>query len=1321
MVVPVITGLDRDQVSFIKGQGAVRLDAATGGTGAGGMTPRPAGLVDSDSADFDGGVLNVSITTNRQPGEDLLGLDDSGSVSFSNNIAGSDISVDGIVFGTLVNPLAPGNDLAIALNAAANSSNVQTLLQSLTYENTNAGATDTSARLVSVTLDDGDGNTSAISTIRVDVRTEATGNFTTGFSIQQSQFGEDVVLGDVDGDGDLDMVTASNGADLVSLNDGSGNFTNSLHTPVSSPTTAIALGDLDGDGDLDMATAAYGSDNRVLFNDGTGHFTDSGQSQGTGLARDIALGDVDGDGDLDMVIAGYGHNLVRLNDGSGHFSDSGQQLGTGLGNGLALGDLDGDGDLDMVTANFGENHIWQNDGTGVFTDIGALPVSDLSTAVALGDLDGDGDLDMVISNYGEENRIWLNDGQGGFSQGQSLHGVVSYTQDVAIADADGDGDFDLFFANTLAGGNQLWLNDGTGSFSDSGQILGSANSQGLATGDLDSDGSIDIAVANAGSAASVWLGNALPVITSSSDVKVDENTTSVMTVTASDTGSTPAFSITGGADAALFEIDAASGALAFVTAPDFEAQAGAAGTGIYEVEVTADDGEGGTTAQTITVTVNDVNEAPVFTSAPTVSTSENTTTVTTVTATDPDMGNIVSFSLTGGADAALFQIDSASGVLSFLEAPDFEAPADLNGDNIYEVEVTGSDGLGGASSQTLYIETTDVNEAPTEIHWLAGKGTASLEENAPGGTIAGVLTALDPENNVASFELVDDPSGLFELVGSTIRVKNGAVLDYETANSHNLTIRATDADGLYHDQVISIDITDVNEAPVIAGSANVSVDENETLVTTLEASDPDALDTLTWAIAGGADAALFDIDAHSGALHFLVAPDFETPGSAAGSNLYELTINVSDSAGLTSTQDLSISVEDVGLFIGTGAGEVLTGTIENDSVYGLDGDDTLYGGIGDDKLIGGNGNDTQYGGDGNDFVRGEAGDDLLEGGAGTDVLRGDEGRDELHGGADRDTLSGLNDNDLLYGDDGDDKLYGGRGDDTLYGGDGNDYARGDQDNDIIYGNAGRDTIRGDAGNDELHGGSGNDRISGNDGDDILYGDEGVDKLYGDAGNDELHGGEGNDYLRGYGDDDILFGDGGNDILGGEQGNDELHGGDGQDLLFAREGDDTLYGDNGNDTLYGGTGSDTLYGGSQDDYMRGESGDDTLFGDDGSDILLGDDGSDHVDGGAGDDVLSGNNGVDFLNGGTGNDRLYGGADTDMFIFADNFGTDTIYDFANDGLEKINLADVTNIADFADLAAHHLSEVGGNTVISDGSNTITVRGIALDQIDSGDFIF
>jgi Ca2+-binding RTX toxin-like protein len=151
---------------------------------------------------------------------------------------------------------------------------------------------------------------------------------------------------------------------------------------------------------------------------------------------------------------------------------------------------------------------------------------------------------------------------------------------------------------------------------------------------------------------------------------------------------------------------------------------------------------------------------------------------------------------------------------------------------------------------------------------------------------------------------------------------------------------------------------------------------------------------------------------------------------------------------------------------------------------------------------------------------------------------------------------------------------------------GNDTLTGDAGDDVIDGGAGHDRISGLGGNDHLIGGDGNDELDGGDGNDVLEGG---------AGNDLLVGGDGADWLDGGDGDDFLFGNNGDDHLIGGDGKDQLFGGRDHDLLDGGDGDDMLQGSSGNDVLIGGAGNDTLYGGAGVDILAGGPGDDTLSG------------------------------------------------------------------------------------------------------------------------------
>jgi subtilisin-like proprotein convertase family protein len=211
---------------------------------------------------------------------------------------------------------------------------------------------------------------------------------------------------------------------------------------------------------------------------------------------------------------------------------------------------------------------------------------------------------------------------------------------------------------------------------------------------------------------------------STANTSVAENTTAITTVVATDQdpGTTLAYSIVGGADQGKFQINPTTGALSFISAPDFENPTDADHNNSYLVTVRASDGTL-TADQAITVNVTNVNEAPHITSdgggdTANVSVPENSTAVTIVVAADPDAGNTISYSIVGGDDQGKFTIDASTGALSFVSAPDFENPGDANHDNSYLVTVRASDGS-LVDDQSITVNVTDVNETPKTVHWTA--------------------------------------------------------------------------------------------------------------------------------------------------------------------------------------------------------------------------------------------------------------------------------------------------------------------------------------------------------------------------------------------------------------------------------------------------------------------------------------------------------------------------------------------------------------------------------------------------------------------------
>lgn len=232
--------------------------------------------------------------------------------------------------------------------------------------------------------------------------------------------------GDVDADGDVDLLS---GAGLF-LNDGVGTlhrapFGQTPHLPTSFAVSDIVVSDVDGDGDLD-AVITHGSPYRVSealwINDGTGHFTDASANIPWEQldTADAELADLDGDGDLDLLLAdAAGRHRLYVNDGRGVFTDASARLPLlPAATHLAVADVDGDGDLDTLwsLAGYGLLALARNDGTGNLTLSGTLPPSQVGGPMVFADLDHDGDCDLVVANpFVTTLEALQNDGTGTFT------------------------------------------------------------------------------------------------------------------------------------------------------------------------------------------------------------------------------------------------------------------------------------------------------------------------------------------------------------------------------------------------------------------------------------------------------------------------------------------------------------------------------------------------------------------------------------------------------------------------------------------------------------------------------------------------------------------------------------------------------------------------------------------------------------------------------------------------------------------------------------------------------------------------------------------
>ena len=272
-------------------------------------------------------------------------------------------------------------------------------------------------------------------------------------------------------------------------------------------TRGIAWGDVDNDGDLDLAVANDGQPNRVYRNHNGRLQTAADNPWASNDSDDttaVAWGDVDDDGDLDLAVANFGErNKLYLND-NGLLQPDPAWLSdeSDASTSLAWGDFDGDGDLDLAVGNTNRpNRVYRNNaGTLLEVAVWSSNDSDRTESVAWGDFDGDDDLDLVVGNRDPfdagigQNKLYLNDDGSLQVDAGWLTTESDDTEAVAWGDFDSDGDLDLAVANR-SGPNRVYRyhND----ILEPDPIWSSTddnNARGLAWGDGDGDGDLDLAV-----------------------------------------------------------------------------------------------------------------------------------------------------------------------------------------------------------------------------------------------------------------------------------------------------------------------------------------------------------------------------------------------------------------------------------------------------------------------------------------------------------------------------------------------------------------------------------------------------------------------------------------------------------------------------------------------------------------------------------------------------------------------------------------------------------------------------------------------------------
>jgi hypothetical protein len=328
-----------------------------------------------------------------------------------------------------------------------------------------------------------------------------------------------VSLGDIDGDGDLDIILAKGRHwplhNLILRNDGRGRFRTEALGQTPDRTYSAALADLDGDGDLDIVVSNDQPDKKLVYrNDGKGHFSLIGTfGDPAWSTRYITLADLNGDNRPDILVANRSsspanprRSFVCLNDGNAAFPKC-DPLPTQSATTIVAADLDGDGFADLLIPHRdgGQSLVFWNDGKANFgTPTPFGPAHSAIRAAAAADLDADRRPEVVVGDENDGLFLFQNIGKRRFAPAARLGDSADSPYSIAIADMDRDGRPDVVVGNMRNPGS-VFYNLGELRFGEVRWGDGKGAVYGLALGDLNGDGWPDIAAARSEAPNAVWL------------------------------------------------------------------------------------------------------------------------------------------------------------------------------------------------------------------------------------------------------------------------------------------------------------------------------------------------------------------------------------------------------------------------------------------------------------------------------------------------------------------------------------------------------------------------------------------------------------------------------------------------------------------------------------------------------------------------------------------------------------------------------------------------------------------------------------------------
>ncbi|MEE3370379.1 MAG: FG-GAP-like repeat-containing protein [Planctomycetota bacterium] len=754
----------------------------------------------------------------------------------------------------------------------------------------------------------------------------------------------DVKATDLDGDGDVDVLSASQEDGTIAWyqNDGSQGFTTQIISNTEAGATSVTTGDIDGDGDLDIVTAAATTNSVSWYeNEDNEQFSVRVITNEALGANQVLIVDLDGDGDHDVLSTSSEDDSIRWyeNDSTQQFTTHSVNNEAAGASGLAAADINGDGYLDLLTASSTDDSItwYANDGSQTFTahviSDSALGASSLFTT----DLDRDGDTDVIAASADDNTLWWFEYDAAAEDEGEAFvaHTVTTDAlgaSEVITADLDGDGDTDLLSASANDNTIAWYQNDGEQSFARHIISADSTGATAVSVADVDGDGDLDVLSASHEDDTIAWFAhNAIPTLDGINDVTINEDaidpTVNLTGITAGGREDDP-LQITAHSDNPDLILDPqveydspeSTGTLHFPPVAD------AFGTAIITVTLTdggpdldlATTGDNESINRSFVVTVNPINDLPTLDALEDQSIQEDGE------ARVIDLSGITA----GGGEIQPLRIDTSSDNPDLIENPDVSYTSDeetgtltfapLNdASGTAEITVTVTDGgldenidTAGDNASFSQTFTITVNATPT----IAALDPLILDEDAGSQTVDLLgITAGAAESQPLQITASSDNTDLIENpdVSYTSDEETGTLTFAPLADQSGtaqITVTVTDggpdenldssSDNGSFSETFEITVNAINDAPALDPLDDLTIDED---------AEDQTVD-LAGIVAGGGESQPLHVTASSDNTDLV-----EDPGVTYTSDDETGSLTLAPLANAHGTVHITVTVTDGGL------------------------------------------------------------------------------------------------------------------------------------------------------------------------------------------------------------------------------------------------------------------------------------------------------------------------------------------------------------------------------------------------------------------------